>query len=482
MEAFLFCVDSDRESHASERGEVADLQSLERRRATMTEAKKTGATVLVPRMGVGSDVAVAALRGEGFVAECLPLSTRRDVREGRRHTSGKECVPMMLTAGTLLGRLERARHTSERFVFFMPTAKGPCRFGVYSTLHKIILEETGWAERVKIVSPDDADYFREMSADFSLRLWVGFVARDLLEMMLQDVRPVERERGAAQAIVDRATASLLEAMEHVPAFSLASTVRQIFGGLWGVRDILSRAASELAAAKDTTKRVPTIAVVGEIYVRLDPFANDEVVAKLEARGLRARLAPFVEWLEYSTHIAQRRLAEGALRRDDDPTSIALGGIVQQSLHAVLYDLCAGPLGWGRRMTVRDSLGEAKRYLSPELQGEAALTIGGPVFEFGHGEIQGVIIVGPHECMPCKIAEAQYGEVAEHMKLPYLSIAYNGDPMDEEAIDRFAYDVHDAFGPHKSIAPPRLVVRAPAGRGVHKSNGRVRLPIVADAEE
>jgi predicted nucleotide-binding protein (sugar kinase/HSP70/actin superfamily) len=466
---------------------MADFQALERRRATMSETKRSGATLLIPRMGPSAELAAAALRGEGFVAECLPLSTRKDVRVGRRYTSGKECVPMMLTAGTLLNRLERSRDQDERFVFFMPTAKGPCRFGVYGSLHKIVLEETGWADRVKVVSPDDSDYFREMSGDFSLRLWVGFVARDLLETMQLDARPVERVRGEVDAIFARARAALLDRMEHAPAFSMTGVTRELFGGLWGAREILADAAREFALAKDPAKSVPTVAVVGEIYVRLDPFANDFVVDKLESRGVRARLAPLVEWLEYTSHLAEQRVIEGAMRRDDNPLSISVSGLVQKSIYEILYGICAKPMAWGRRTTVAHTLAAARPYLNPELIGEAALTLGGPLHELNEGQIHGVVIVGPHECMPCKIAEAEYGEAAERMKLPYVSIGFNGDPMDEEALDRFAYDVHEAFSRGEAATPVRLATRS---RGaVHAtttvsrgSNGHVRLPILADAEE
>ncbi len=476
MEAFLFCVDGDLESRASEGAPRNDFQGLERRRATMPEAKRTGATMLIPRMGAGAELAAAALRGEGFRAECLPISNREDVRVGRRHTSGKECLPMMLTAGTLLNRLAQAEDPDEKFVFFMPTAKGPCRFGVYGSLHKIILEETKWSDRVKVVSPDDGDYFREMSGDFSLRIWVGFVVRDLLEAMVHDVRPVERERGTADAIYQRAFAELLDRMEHPPAFSGASLARELFGGLWGGREILARAAKEFAAAKDPSKDAPTVAVVGEIYVRLDPFANDFVVDKLEARGVRAHLAPFVEWLEYTAHLSEQRVIGGAMRSDDDPINIAVSGLVQRSTYELLYELCSKPMGWGHRTTVAATLAASKKYLSPELVGEAALTLGGPLHELAEGQIHGVVIVGPHECMPCKIAEAQYGQAAEQMKLPYVSIGFNGDPMDEEALDRFAYDVHEAYGHGEARATPPLAAKS-KGKPV-----RLRLPVIAEAED
>ncbi|MBI2390839.1 MAG: CoA activase [Deltaproteobacteria bacterium] len=476
MEAFLFCVDADLESGASLQAPRTDFARLDRQSVTMGEVKRSQALMLLPRMGPSADMASAALRGEGFQAETLRLSTREDVRTGRRYTSGKECVPMMLTLGTLLERLEKGKTTDppdQKYVFFMPTAKGPCRFGVYHSLHKIVLEETGWSDRVKIVSPDDSDYFKDMSADFSLRVWLGFVARDMLQSMLLDVRPVERERGEANAIYDRWNRELMRAMENPPPCTAVNVTRELFGGLWGTRAVLRGAADEFARAKDPKKNVPTVAVVGEIYVRLDPFANDFIVEKLEARGLRVRLAPFVEWLEYTAFLAEKRVIDGAMRRDDNPISIGLSGLVQRTTLQILYDVCAKPLGWGPRPAMADTLEAAKPYVHGELVGEAVLTVGGPVHELHEGLIHGAVIVGPHECMPCKIAEAQYGKAAEDMKLPYLSLGFNGDPLDTEAVDRFAYDVHEACSHGRATRMPALDkhVRQPHERR------RVHLPTI-----
>ena len=68
-------------------------------------------------------------------------------------TSGKECLPMTVTLGSVLDRLEQARHTDEQFLFLMPGSCGPCRFGAYRDLHHMILQRLGWGERVKIWSP-----------------------------------------------------------------------------------------------------------------------------------------------------------------------------------------------------------------------------------------------------------------------------------------------------------------------------------------
>ncbi|MCC6555646.1 MAG: CoA activase [Polyangiaceae bacterium] len=443
MEAFLFCVDTDLRSQASAASPTSDFGAIERDRLSMGQVKQDQATLLIPRMCEATEIAAAAFRGEGYRAEALPLSTRDDVREGRKHTSGKECVPMILTAGTLLNRLERGRGSDERFVFFMPTASGPCRFGVYNSLHKIILQQTGWDHRVRVVSPDDGDYFRDVSRDFEIRLWLGFCATDLLQAMLHDVRPIERQKGEADAIYARCYAEIADRMERSSGGSTWGAVKEIFGGMWGMRAILKRAARELAAIRREEADAPTVAVVGEIYVRLDPFANDFIVEKLEARGLRVRMAPFVEWLEYTSFLSQERVIDGRMRRDDNPLSIALSGAVQRATLESLYQICAEPLGWGKRTAIRETLDASVPYVDRALDGEAALTVGGPVHEFREDLIQGVVIVGPHECMPCKVAEAQFGKVAEDMRLPYLSVPLNGDPLDTEALDRFAYDIHTA---------------------------------------
>mgnify|MGYP000228786765 CR=1 FL=1 len=89
-------------------------------------AKEAGVEILgYVRLAVGegiekeeqdfaAEVAAAALRAEGIDAHCLPLSTRKDVRLGRQLTSGKECVPMMLTLGTLLRRLAEEDDDGQR--------------------------------------------------------------------------------------------------------------------------------------------------------------------------------------------------------------------------------------------------------------------------------------------------------------------------------------------------------------------------------
>lgn len=92
-------------------------------------------------------------------------------------------------------------------------------------------------------------------------------------------------------------------------------------------------------------------------------------------------------------------------------------------------------------------------------GEAVLTLGGPIHEHNHGLIDGVISVGPLECMPNKVSEEQFCHVGKDMNLISLTLSSNGEPIDPEIIDRFAFEVKERFAKRaKTNAPARIPAR------------------------
>ena len=372
------------------------------------------------------------------------MPDRETVRIGRRHTSGKECVPMCLTLGSLLQRLDRERTTDTRFAFAMPRANGPCRFGVYNVLHKIVLEQQQWADRVRVWSPVESNYGDGFPGGIFPLCVIGWNAIDVLLQGLHDVRPVEATPGAALAVYAQYAGELVERTRQEARRKPATRdalLQVMTGRLFGIADILQRAGRAYAAVK-MERALPAVAVVGEIYVRCDPFANDFVIDKLEQRGIRVRQAPFNEWLEY-LHWCNR----------DAGRSGTLGSYLSTAtLHRtqqLTYQALARHLGWHERSTVKQALAASARYLRSDLYGEAVLTLGGAIHEWRQGTIDGVVNVGPLECMPSKLAETQFFHVAEREGLPAVTIPFNGDPLDPAVLDNFAFAVHSGFRQRRS---------------------------------
>ncbi len=107
-----------------------------------------------------------------------------------------------------------------------------------------------------------------------------------------------------------------------------------------------------------------------------------------------------------------------------------------------------------------------RLLDPDflssLDAESVLTVGAAAHDWREGHIDAVVSVGPLECMPNKIAEAQFFHVAEAEGLLSLTVSLNGDPVDLEILDRFAYEVHERFRTRRE-GPKRAESKARTSR-------------------
>jgi len=445
LEAFLHCVEQERRAGWAPR--PANRFSRIAVPATRLKDLPRSEAILVPYMGPVSDVLSAGLRGLGHAAETLPAPDAESLRLGRRFTSGKECVPMCMTLGTLLRRIREDPDPQRRFTLVMPRTRGPCRFGMYNLLNNLTLERLGWRDRVNIWAPCDRGYFDDTPPAFAAVLFAGFVATDLLGEALLDSRPDEIRPGAANAIYQRHQRRVIELVE-ARARAAPGAGRLVWelarGELFGLAAVLREAAAEFAAARRRQAR-PTVLVVGEIYVRCVPFANDFVLEKLEQRGCRARLAPCYEWLEYVDHVNVH------LHRRHDWSS-RFSRQVQAHLRHRAYSLMAGPLGWPARAPVACALEAAAPYLRSALEGEAVMTLGTPLHEWAHGQIDAVISVGPLECMPNKLAEAQFFHAREQTGLPSLTLPLLGDPMNVETLDNFVFEVHNRFRRRQERSP------------------------------
>ena len=434
IEAFLYCVAEDRKAHGR-RGKTNDFAQLQHKSSGLMNLEKDE-RYLIPILGPSSGIAVAALRGLELDAELLPAPDAHMLKLGRRHTSGKECVPMCFVLGSLLGRLETEMDTRNRFALMMPTNRGPCRFGTYSLLHRVILEQLGWGDRIRVFTPYESDYFRDTPAGFPGLFLSAAIAADVLLAALLEVRPAESRHGAANAIYSHymgelASHALREAGKRC---SVTDVTWQVSSGrLFGLTRLMREALDAFARIREKAD-LPTVAVVGEIYVRLNSFANDCIIDKLEKNGIRVRLSPFCEWLEYTDYLAHSFHRMQGL-------SDRFRSTLQHRIFAIAADLFRKNLGTHFHIPVADTVAAAGPFLRNDLWGEAVLTLGYSLAEWRDRRIDGIVNMGPLECMPTKIAEAQFFHIAEQHKALVLTMPMNGDPLDPQALDNFTFEVH-----------------------------------------
>jgi predicted nucleotide-binding protein (sugar kinase/HSP70/actin superfamily) len=432
IEAFLYSVKNYQEK---EEKNLPDLQRFEIRGEILSQIENR--KVLIPWMGEGSILAPVLLKSFfGIEAEYLPMADKEALEIGRQYTSGKECLPMIVTIGALLKYLKE--HPEGKYAYFMPQAGGPCRFGQYQLLTKIILENLGLSEKVIVISPTSETGYKlgeKFSSAMRAKAWATFVLLDLLRDAMMEKRASEKNIGESEKIfhhyLELAKKAVLETKNSWSEFP----------NLWLMKNLAEKAVKDFQKIPIVSDKKPRILVTGEIYVRLDEFSNGQIIRELENLGARVKLAPFREWVNYTTY--QRR--KGLTTIKQNKAKIYLNWLIQKRIESKLYHIFARGLGWKEDHSIDQILKTAKPYLSHlRPLGESALTIGLPLLLWKKKEIDGVVIVGPFECMPTRVAESQLNLISEKFGLPVLSLSFYGEPIDTELLESFVWNLRKNF--------------------------------------
>jgi len=392
----------------------------------------SGRTLYIPWMGDHSHTLAAAFRHCGQPSEVLPMGDEETLRWGRQYTSGKECLPCIITTGDMLKILNRPDFDPEAAAFFMPGSSGPCRFGQYNCLQKLVLKQAGLPNTIPVVSPNQDgnfyEHFQRFRKDATRLAFNGIAAIDLLLKVLLKIRPYEQQAGAADAAYKRCVDRVIEGIEA--------------GLMEGdLLETMEACGQDLATVEvDDSLRRPLVSVVGEIYVRSHHFANDEIVRKLESLGLEVNLASFAEWLYYTNHT--RKL----MARRWNNYKLLVQNQAKDYIQHRIESRLAGPLEsrFGRLAEgkITEVIDVAKPYIHESFEGEAILSIG-KIVEMSHAGAAGAVNVMPFTCMPSTIVSAMTRRInVDSNGLPIINISYDGqqDPTLQTRLEAFAHQV------------------------------------------
>jgi len=410
------------DEHSADAGAItrceAFLDSLKNVKAekvlsTKMEKPKTDRTkkIYIPYMCDHSFAVAAAFHACGVEADVFPESDEETLYWGRKLTSGKECYPCILTTGDMVKLVKDPNFDHERAAFFMPSGNGPCRFGQYHRFHRLVLDDLGF-HHVPIYSPNqDETLYNDlgiMGSQFARLGWQGIVAVDLLMKKLLETRPYEKKKGQTDQVYQRSLKRVCE------------TIRQ--GG--DLEEALQKSIEDFNQIEvDGLGTKPLIGIVGEIFVRLNRFANENVIRKIEQFGGEAWIAPLTEWILYVNTIAKSR----SMRKKSfsNLLKVFLTDYYQKKDEHHLEKIFKGYLRNFGEPKTKSIFKKAKPYLDFSFEGEAILSVGKTI-DFAKRGASGIVNIMPFTCMPGTIVSTllkRYRE--ENNNIPILNMAYDG---------------------------------------------------------
>jgi len=392
-------------------------------------------TLLLPSMGrLSSEAFAAVFKGSGLNAIAHRPSDEAVLKLGRANTSCKECLPLILTTGTLLNYVNNGRRDSEVVIYFFATGTGPCRFGQYYIFMEDLIKRLEIPD-VALFTLSAEDSYVGMEKDFDTRAWWAVVVADVMEDIRSMILANAADTAKATAAFEAEWLAVLAALEKREFSTLEKQLMQTAAQLRKI------------PMKQPAETVPTITLSGEIFVRRDSLSRQYITERLAEKGFATICSPIAEWVLYCNYMVEQGLSNESM------TMLQKLKFKLRSTFQVRYEkrikaaLSKSGLVHAEPIDIQSFINNASRYVSRELQGEAVLTVGGSLAEIV-SQTCGVIAIGPFGCMPNRLSEAilnetmtRQGKLATEPKnqrlkailtdiedLPFLAIESDGSPF------------------------------------------------------
>ncbi len=388
------------------------------------EAPLTARTMYMPNMCDGAICLAACFDNIGVKTKIMPTYTETGLAFGKKNTSGKECFPCIVTTGDMFDLIEKLKKQGadlkNDIAFFMPEAEGPCRFGQYNKLHRILLDKYGHSD-IPIISPTCEDSYscrglikKEQLLGFKMLVCQAIVYQDILEKARWHIRPYEKIKGTTDKVFFKAIDNACKAIRAGGGIRLFKEAK------------IAANDFENIEIKDEIK--PLIGIVGEIFVRFHQGSNQNLIRQLEKLGCEGYISSISEWISYtadtSLGYAMEAIKDEKSYNNFLEATASYGAYSYQALVTkILLQPFSRILEKRKDHNTKHLLEVVGDKFSNHIKSESILSIGAAL-SFIEDGFDGIVNVMPFTCMPSTVASSIL-KVYARGKIPYVDMVYDG---------------------------------------------------------
>lgn len=254
---------------------IDDIPSYDYDRVVFTEEMSKTYKILVPQMSpLHFQLLDPVLNSEGYDFEMLPAPTREDVEIGLKYINNDACYPAIIVVGQLMSALLSGKYDIDKTAVIISQTGGGCRATNYIGYLRKALIDAGM-KQVPILSLNASDMERQpgfkLTKSFLHRMIQAVVYGDALMQCVLATRPYEINPGSADALCDYWIKKLRERITKANIFQYSKYIKNIIDDFDNL-------------PVDKSKPRPRVGVVGEIYVKFHPSANNNINELIEKEG------------------------------------------------------------------------------------------------------------------------------------------------------------------------------------------------------
>ena len=236
-------------------------------RVIFTEEMKSEYTILCPNMlEMHFQILINIFNNYGYHAELLTSTNSNIAQEGLKYVHNDTCYPALLVIGQFIDALNSGKYDVDKVALLITQSGGGCRASNYIHLLRKALINAGYPN-VPVISLNLSGLESNPGFKLTLPLMRKFIAAlvygDLLMLLNNQVKPYEINKGDTRALAEkwiRGVSVMLRDNKGIKTAEMTKVVQRII-----------REYSEIPVNKVPKVKV---GVVGEIYVKYAPFANN----------------------------------------------------------------------------------------------------------------------------------------------------------------------------------------------------------------
>ncbi len=261
-----------------------------RRTTPLFEMEDRQRTILVSDISrFVTSAVIRPLRDMGYKLEVLPPPDRESVEIGLKYTNNEICYPAIVVVGDVLKALQNGSFESSQVAAGISQTGGQCRDSCYLTLLKNGLTSAGYDDvPVMAVATNFKPINEQPGADIN---YPKFIYKILQTITYGDsISAMYHASAVREVIPGSAWALANEYMDALYDPKLKITPKDL-------QNKLKEAVQRFNALPTRDGHYPAVGIVGEIYVKLNPFGGGGVVPWLMQQGVEVILPPLAEYFQ-----------------------------------------------------------------------------------------------------------------------------------------------------------------------------------------
>jgi predicted nucleotide-binding protein (sugar kinase/HSP70/actin superfamily) len=351
--------------------------------------------LVVPCIGdMAAALFAASLRSLGYHAVAMPEMDHETVSTGLRYTTGKECLPLILLAGTLMNYVTKNGHEGRKSAFFNIGGTSACRVAQYP----VFLTNLVKAQEIK-----DVAMFTLMSQEGYLGLSKGFLKRSMEAIIINDVLEDVRSGILSNAKDPEAGLVIFYSGFHRLVDVFGSDYKNLFTEL----KRFSHCIAQKVPCRIPVSESRYIALTGEIFVRHNQFAHKKLNHYFGRHGFVLKDAYISEWVKYLDYAWRKGVDRPDFSPGDTVNRLMRGQYITLAEARVQKILALSGYCEVHKTSIVNVIKHSLHVLPLESTGEPALTLGTALAQ-GYEKYCGIINIGPFGCLQTRIGEAITG--------------------------------------------------------------------------